>query len=461
MFRWISDLFGEGEEVRQLREEVAALKAAREPLLASGPGAGPPPVNLGAAKEQLAHFKAWVYAAVRPTAQRIAGQSVRVGRKAQRRAGRKAFPELAPAWVKALPDDVEVVERHPLLDALADPNPIMVPWSLMFSTTAALELTGLSYWWLTQGEDGRLQVWPLPPSWVAPVRQGASFDAYEVRPPGAVEPFVLPADDVVRFAYPDPADPFGAVSPLRTLAAAVNCDEAMQRAQQRAFSQGIWPGVGVRLARNAGVNGVPGNRPVLNEYQRAQILNAVKLAWRGINNFGEPVILDGLIEDVFPLTKSPQEMAFLDSSKLTKQRIFQGFGVNPLIAGEIEGANRAQAVVAEELFLSGTINPKIELLSQCLTGWFSWRYSDPSLLVWVESARPRDEEAERARFGVAVKAGAVRINEVREFAGLPPLEKGGDALVTIQSANKGARKRRRRQEPGSRIVLPGSNGHIE
>jgi HK97 family phage portal protein len=381
---------------------------------------------------------------------------VKVGRRVRRRTGQRT---------KAT--EVEALTTHPLLSALADPNPIQVPWSLMFSTVASLELCGVGYWWLTEGDGGKLEIWPLPVSWTLPKRGGASFENYEVRPPGQVEPTILPAEDVVRFAYPSPSDPFGSVSPLKACAAAVNADETIQSAQARAFSQGLWPGLGVRLARNPGVNGQQGNRPVLNEFQRAQILHAVKQAYQGINRNGEPVILDGLIEEVFKLTNSPHEMDFLDSSNLTKKRIFQAFGTNPLIAGEIEGTNRAQAVVAERLFLSGTVNPKIELLSQCLTGWMSWRYRDPALVVWVEPAVADDEESDRADWQLLVKAGCVTRNEVRAWKGLPPLAKGGDDLIAPAPAGGNGAKRARRRRIGNgsgsngngngngRILLPG------
>ena len=49
-----------------------------------------------------------------------------------------------------------------------------------------------------------------------------------------------------------------------------------------------------------------------------------------------------------PSRNKPTEMDFLDSGNGHQEsRIFQAFGVNPIIVGEIQGANRAQAAVAE------------------------------------------------------------------------------------------------------------------
>jgi hypothetical protein len=148
-------------------------------------------------------------------------------------------------------------------------------------------------------------------------------------------------------------------------------------------------------------------------------------------NYDEPVILDGLIEDIKKITSTPKELDFLNSGKATKDRILQGFGVNPILAGEIEGANRASATVADENFVACTINPKCELLSQTLTAWFSAYYNDPDLLVWIEPARTRDPDQERADLDVLAKYRCVTIDEMRAWKNLPPLPDGaGNQLVT-------------------------------
>src|SRR5205807_2284206 len=108
-----------------------------------------------------------------------------------------------------------------------------------------------------------------------------------------------------------------------------------------------------------------------------QIIMAINQAYRGVTNYGNPLILDGLIEDVKALSRTPAELDFTGSCQLTKARIMQAFGVNPIIAGEIENANRAQAAIADSLFCSATINPKLELLSQWLTKELPPRFDDP------------------------------------------------------------------------------------
>lgn len=79
-------------------------------------------------------------------------------------------------------------------------------------------------------------------------------------------------------------------------------------------------------------------RAALTADQRTSLINAVKQRWSGVQNAGEPFILDSLIQ----------------------------VGVNGVILGQVEGANRASSDAAEVNFLSDTVN-LIRLLSELLT----------------------------------------------------------------------------------------------
>ena len=73
--------------------------------------------------------------------------------------------------------------------------------------------------------------------------------------------------------------------------------------------------------------------------------------------------------DIKVLSHKPSEMGFLDSSALTKSDIFEGFGVNPISAGQVEHANRASSAVADRHLCANTVNPIIETMSQVMTKW--------------------------------------------------------------------------------------------
>ncbi len=381
--------------------------------------------KISRAKEQYSHYRGWAYVAIRAIASRIAGQDLFVARVAAKpKPGRKLF---LPNSLKHIGERLEPLENHALLDAIDNPNPLMVRWSLMHSTVASMLLTGRGFWWLTETRDG-LQIWPIPSHWMSP---GDPFrGTWKLKPFGGIEEHEIPGEDVAAFTLPDPSNPFSSVSPLQSQALAVSTDEEIQNSQHRAFVNGINPGLMIRVGRLPGMAGTSGEgqRPVLTGEQRQEITEAIKKLHAGTARRGEPLIIDGMIEGVDKLTTSPQEMDFLDSGKQTKARIMQAFGVNPIITGEIEGANRAQAVVANQQFCE-SINPILELMSQVLTRWLGNRFAaDGKLVAWIDPCKPDDPEQKLAEWKAARANGDVTPNEFRRNVLNLPDVPGGDTF---------------------------------
>jgi phage portal protein BeeE len=315
------------------------------------------------ATEQYRHFSGWVYSAIRPIAQRIAGQPIRLARKRKRgQRGQRAHKDTIPRNLRSI-GDLELIDSHPLLDTLHDPNAVMVRWVLMYVTVCSLELTGKAFLWMRPRSaaeadyPGQWEIWPIPTSWVLPIHeQGRLYAGWAVRPNDAAEAVIVPAEQMGYLYYPDPADPLNAVAPLQAVGRAVASDEALQEGQRRGFLNGLNPGVLITIGRHPDVQGMPGQRPILTKTQRDQIVAAIKAYYRGVTHHDEPLILDGMIENATKLTNTPREMDYLNSGKMTKERISQGFGTNPIVMGQIEGANRASASTADEhfCFLPGT-----------------------------------------------------------------------------------------------------------
>lgn len=113
----------------------------------------------------------------------------------------------------------------------------------------------------------------------------------------------------------------------------------------------------------------------------------------------------------------------MDSSKDTRSRILEGFGVNGVILGQVEGANRASSVAAEVNFLSATVNPLIRLISELLTKYVVSRFDD-GLTLWIEPARPDDPDSDRSDRQQLIDAGALTVNELRAVHHLEPLPDG-------------------------------------
>ncbi|QDU24033.1 phage portal protein [Urbifossiella limnaea] len=400
----------------------------------------------------------WVFACVRAIADRIAGQPIRVGRVTstpRRGSGRRGGPgtvkaaSAAPPWMRA--GSVEELDAHPLLDALHDPNPYLVPYSLIGLTIASLRLAGVGFWWIDRERDGTTRIWYLPAGWVTEDPDATvPLSKFIVRPAHSADEFHLDATELIRFSTPDPANPFDNLSPLKAGLAAVQTDREIQTAQLLAFRNGVLGGTLVTVgqlpeAGGAGAVGDPDGRPLLTRHQRNTLAQRIQEAYAGSANTGQPIILDALIRDVRKLSDSPAEMDFGGSSGITKERVTQLFGVNPIILGQVEGANRASATVADEHFCFTTLAPLCVLIGQTLTKWFRVHHDDPGLVVWVEPPRPRDPDGKRADLEQLARYGAIRVNELRQEHGLPADPDGegwvkGTAAVAAGASADGERR---------------------
>lgn len=368
--------------------------------------------------EQLRHFRDWVYVCVNAIANRVAGQPVRIGNPSPPRRRRHH-------------DAVAPLDAHPFLEVVHEPNPLMVGWSLMYLTAVSLKLTGKAFWWMP-GETGQqpTEIWPLPPSWVRAVDKFRTV--WQVTPIGeSLAPFQVSGDRMAFFNMPHPYDPIGlSASPLASQSAAVNADEALQQAQADMFENGMFPALGITTGDITDLDDQD-RKPLLDEDQRNVIYTALSKMFQGRGKYGAWIIFDALIQDIKKLSLSPDEMGFLESGQITKSRIFQAYGVNPLIVGEIQGANRAQATVAEESFCSNVINPLATLLSQVLTRRVAplFAQNKEKLVIWIEPARAHDPDMKLREWELGLKTNAVGRNEYRTAVmGLPP-KPGYDKLL--------------------------------
>lgn len=466
----------------------------------SSPFLGYSQVNTAA--RQYQHYKDIPYAAIRPIAAKIASLSVHVGKAKKRKEGggkdgggfRTKDVVADDLVVKSITSErIEPLDGHPFLDDISDPNPYMTAWANMYCTVVSLYMTGLSHWWMNPDpDDGGVQFWYLPTTWVLPIATEESpFGKFKVRPPWfAGEGWEVPASDMVRFCVPDPANPLSVFAPMQSQAMAVDVDDMVQRAQHTSMRDGPRPQVVLTAGRLPDMPGIPGSgmRPVLTPEQRKQLVAAIKMAYAGPTKYGEPFIIDGLIENITPFGRSPAEMDFLGSSKLTKDRIFHGMGVNPIVTGETENANRASAVVADSYFYALVVNPLAVQMSQTMTNQIGPRYgsggaaaekagsnsgkSGEKLVIWIAPAEAEDPSLTLARFNAVVKIpGIMTKGEARKYAntgvlkiegkedddeavtagGGPPVPPGGDqggAVAGGDVGGEGGKQSPGKQPPG-------------
>lgn len=396
------------------------------------------------------------YTAIRPIVSRLIKLPIRIGTKktrvvapagrmtkavgvyGDRDAGRALTVRqkfLMPDMFKDLAEGIDIQNDHPLEDLLENPNELTSRSQLIGTTAWSLQATGWGIWWLDSNDAGGIEkIWYVPRHWVIPIHTAErSFAAWLFKPPNVEQGFLIDDRDIAAFRLPDPSDPVGALSPLASQYRAVIADDEILTAQVAGLRAFTKPGMVVVMGRlDAPANQAPA-RPVLNAAQRREVSDVIRLGYAGAVKNGEPIILDGLIENIYPYLPGVSEMDFPGSSQLTRDRIHRGMGVNPVVTGETADSNRASAYVAVESFTENVTNPLGVMMSEVMTKKIGSRYASAGqkVYVWLEKDTPRDDELINSRIQIMMDGECIKKDEVREAFGLEPLGgSDGDALVT-------------------------------
>jgi phage portal protein BeeE len=418
-----------------IEKQVGGLGLGAEVSGPLGNGMGGQWSRSNRSQQAYSFFKSWVYVATNAIAKRMAGQPICAGEIVNA----DPNPERRPSnWTKdrlpnrlkaaANQEDLEILPTHPALDLFARPNPVQKRFEFLYSSAINMLITGESYWvagTVGGGEEGqKLELWSVPTNWVEPKHDGALFTGYVLRLGN--RKIELPPENIARTYFPHPTDIKGAWSPLFSMIEAVQVDEHIQHSQKQMFERGIFPNVVITIGREKGPDGkLTDRRPVLEGHHRRQITSAVNEIWNETVNAGDPAIIDGLIESVHKLHNTPQEMNWIESGEAAKRRVMQTYGVNPISVGEIIGANRAQAAEAENQTCQQAVNPLVDAFSETATDFVGPMYDTPARLqLWIEKAKPIDEDLEQTKWDNARANDDVTRDEYRAHRlNLPPDER--------------------------------------
>ncbi len=427
--------------------------------------------------KQYGLYKDWAYTVINAIARRISGCQYGAGtltkeasksaspsgtkdQKPELTRGEKAFRRKIkqdlmqsmrlPVSIKQQTSNgraIDQIESHPALDFLQRPNGLQGKTEFLQCTIINLFLTGVAYWVGGKTGDGEnandFELWAIPTSWLKPVHDGKLFSSYLLQMPGMSQPLPMPKELVHRIYLPDPQDFKTAISPVNAEGRAVRIDEHIQQSQLDMFEQGIFPQLMVSVGDRKGPDGQNLGAPTLTGAQRRQIVRGIREIIRSAVSNRDPFIIDGLISGVSKLSNTANEMDWLNSGEQVKKRIFQAFGINPIIVGEIQGVNRAQAAVADQSYVDNVVNPLGDKITCALQDFVTPMFDKDNdttegLALWLEEATPKDEELDLRKASQGRADGAASRNEHRAVLRLPPIDGDAADLTGLASTAAGA-----------------------
>lgn len=394
--------------------------------------------NTSGSRSRYSLFRGWAYSAINALATEAAQQPVNVGtmykRDARKQPGAvKTWKK--PKWLQKEADlELQILPDHDLVKSLEIPNAYQHRSQFVYSFIANLCLTGWAYIIGEQTEEGKFEFFSIPTSWVVPDHKKGAFAEFRIVNPNKPEssssgkPLTR---DQVTFAYlPNPSDPFAGLSPTQAQLAGIKIDEQIQSSQAIFFENGVFPSALITVGKNPmdQITRDENGRPRLTGTQRVQVHNAIRKIMAGVANYGNPAIIDGLIERVDRLSATQNEMGWEKSEKVVMSRILSAFGVHPyILGGQIVGSYAAASSV--ERVMCRKVNWFISLLNATMTDFCRRLTGENDILVWWDDMATVDPLIDMQIWDKGRQRGDIHQNEFRAHIGLPPDADGSPAVI--------------------------------
>lgn len=339
--------------------------------------------------ERRAMASTWVYTAVGMIARELAAASAEI------------------EVVRHTDDNDEPVKivNHPLLKLLRRPNPWMGRSFFWQYTAWWLQLDGNAYWFAGVGQNDRrtvYELWPLPSHRVEPMPGDTSqfVKEYEFAAKGQI--YKIPAEYVIHFQLPNPFDPFRGLSPLSAAMLAVDSDIAMARWNGSFFGKNnTMPSAIINLSSGDPARAInPGDVESLKEDLRIDYAAAER----------RTLVTTANSVTVNPLGWNPREMDFIEGRKVTREEIFNIYGVPLGLMSE--NATEANAQTGDRVFKEKTIWPLTGLLAEQMSAELVAPFYGDDDEARYNDFRPTDKSMELQEIGAA--QGVLSVDEIRQ-----------------------------------------------
>jgi HK97 family phage portal protein len=331
---------------------------------------------------------------------------------------RLASPSSRATAVCEMCEEVGVthVPEHPALTVWNKPNDFFTSSLFVETFEQHVDLVGEG-WWVVVWLGGRpIELWPVRPDRMAPVRDPQKFiSGYVYRSPdGQLIPLRL--DEVVTMRTPAPWDPYRGAGAVQTLFNNLWGAKYAAEWNRRFFENSAIPGGIVEM-------------PVsLSDTEWTTFQQRWAESHRGVRNAHTVAMLEFGAKWVD--TKYTQkDMEFTELRRVNREETREAFAMHGHVLGLSQDINRANANAATADFGRRQMVPRLDRIKDALNGpylsmfgamakGYEFVYSSPV---------PEDEEAENAQrtskattFKTLIDAG-VDPEDAARIAGLPPM----------------------------------------
>lgn len=329
----------------------------------------------------------------------------------------------------------QIVEKSPVTELLADPNPHIEPDLMWAYEVAAIASTGAAYYHKRRDQLGQVyELWPLYPQFIRPETDEGSGDfisRWLYQAPGTME-IEVPVEDIIQRRWQinrtDHRIGWSALSEILI--------EIMQDQEASRFS--------TALLVNMGVPGVvlsPGDPDDPGPSDPSAVAREFKTKFSG-EKVGEPFVASRSLK-VDMISFNPEQMDLSALRRVPEERITAALGWPAILAGLGAGLDRATYSNAETLREFATEQRLIPLWRASGRQWTRQLLRDVPTYGPVNTQRElrfdltevralqKDEKEEVDKLDVAIQGGWATVAEGRRSLNLPVVPTHDVFLRTI------------------------------
>ena len=343
----------------------------------------------------LEQYKGWTYAAVSKIASDCSNIEITLNKQSAN-------------------GDVEIVEKHEVLDLLDFVNPFSTYADLVETTIMYKKLSGDAFWLLFKNGNKPVEIWQyLRPDLVGVVPSKTDFiQGYTYKVPGEGNIVSFKVDDIIMFKDPNPMNPYRGVSPVKAAEYAIATDIKAKEWNFRFFQNSARPDTVFSFDDG------------IDETQAKQLRVQWENAHKGTEHSQRTAFISkGKVQQVGMTQK---DMDFLEQRKFSRDEILAMFKV-PKALLDPQELNFASAKVAKEVYYDGVIEPEMRRFCNTLNEFLLPFYGDDSLFFDYVSPKEADRDMELKGYQILSQVGAISVNEIRQSEGYKPIE-GGDEI---------------------------------
>jgi HK97 family phage portal protein len=324
-----------------------------------------------------------------------------------------------PAWVFRATDNGREVVEHPLTNLIKYGPTDGISWpDFVEFMIAQILLRGNALAWPRYDNTGELiEIRPIPWDYVTWEVLTSGRLRYTATMPNTMESVTLLQDDVLHLRDRTDDTLIGK-SRLARAASAIRTSIYLQEFSESLYLNGTAPSGALKHDQKLSKEAV-------------QLLRTrFESAHQGSNKAGKFMILDNGLQWE-SMSISPEDAELLGSRKFATEEIARIFNVPPPLAGIWDHSSFTNSETAGRWFSQFTLQPLVKKIeAEFKRSVFLSTEDNLSLEIDLSGFMRGDDAARWNAHKIAVEAGILTIDEIREIEGWGPMKGGTDGSIT-------------------------------